>query len=65
MYECLTYGGFYTITGKTKNYICIAGTDEWGNVVTGRVPKKYFIRHLRKWRKYKWIKSLRTDKFSI
>lgn len=45
MYTDTLYGGFYTVTGKCKKYIHIAGTDEWDNVVTGKVPKEEF---------YKW-----------
>lgn len=49
MYEDTLYGGFYTITGKNKRYISVAGTDEKDNVVTGRVPKEEF---------YKWYKRV-------
>lgn len=49
MYEDTLYGGFYTVTGKNKRYIFIAGTDEKDNVVTGRVPKEEF---------YKWYKRV-------
>ena len=48
MYEDTLYGGFYTVTGKNRRYIFIAGTDENDNVVTGRVPKEEF---------YKWYKK--------
>lgn len=44
MYEDTLYGGFYTVTGKCKHYIHVAGTDEWGNVVSGKVPKEEFYR---------------------
>lgn len=27
MYEDIKYGGFYTITGKSKRYIYISGTE--------------------------------------
>lgn len=49
MYEDTLYGGLFTVTGKNKRYISVAGTDEWGNVVTGRVPKEEF---------YKWYKEV-------
>lgn len=47
MYEDTLYGGFYTVTDKCKKYIHVAGTDEWGNIVSGKVPKVEF---------YKWYK---------
>ncbi|MGV2927195.1 hypothetical protein RW115_01240 [Macrococcus capreoli] len=52
MFEDTVYGGFYTITGKCKNYIHITGTDEWNKVVTGKVPKKIF---------YETFKEVRND----
>lgn len=42
MYEDIKYGGFYTITGKSKSYVYISGTDEWGNIVKGAVPVSEF-----------------------
>lgn len=44
MFTDTLYGGFYTITGKCKKYIHVAGTDEWGNRVKGRVPIGEFYR---------------------
>ncbi len=47
MYEDIKYGGFYSITGKSKRYIYIFGTDEWGNIVKGAVPKDEFYKTFR------------------
>ncbi|WP_414055218.1 hypothetical protein [Macrococcus equi] len=44
MYEDIKYGGFFTVTGRNKKYIFIAGTDERNNYVTGKVPIHEFYR---------------------
>lgn len=43
----IKHGGFYTVTGKCKNYIHIAGTDENNSYVTGKVPKQVFYETFR------------------
>ncbi|WP_165958597.1 hypothetical protein [Macrococcoides bohemicum] len=45
MYTDTLYGGFYTVTGKCKKYIHVAGTDEKDNVVSGKVPKSEFYKN--------------------
>lgn len=49
MYEDTLYGGFFTVTGKCKRYVHVAGTDEKDNVVSGKVPKVEF---------YRWYKEV-------